>query len=80
MLLDEEPMTRVRKTRDVFDVEARYPGSHGWEVVCAEDTRDEARIRLREYRENDTHATGLRVVKRRERIEPIAARPPRGFI
>lgn len=55
-----------RKTRDEFSVEGHY--AHGWEAVTTEDTRSEARARLREYRENET-GTAFRLVKHRVRIE-----------
>ena len=34
-----------------FDLEGDY--GHGWEVLCSEETRKEARQRLKEYRENE---------------------------
>lgn len=39
-------------TRAEYVVQGRYPGAHGWEDVTAEDSRSEARQRLKEYREN----------------------------
>lgn len=44
-------MAYVRKTRDEFEVQGYYAG--GWECVTTEDTRKEARARLKEYRENE---------------------------
>lgn len=58
-------MARARKTRDEFQVHGNY--AHGWEEVTAEDTRKEARERLREYRENEP-GTAFKMVKRRIRL------------
>lgn len=61
-------MTYVRKTRDVWHVEGNYGYGHGFEAVCAESTRKEALVRLREYRLNEPGiAFRLRMV--RERIK-----------
>lgn len=52
-----------RKTRDEFEVQGNHGYGHGWEVETTEDTRKDARARLREYRDN---APGeYRIVKRR---------------
>lgn len=53
-----------RLTVDSFEVHGRY--SHGWEMVTAEETRREARQRLREYRENEP-GTAFKIVFKRER-------------
>lgn len=53
-----------RLTRDSFELEGNY--GHGWELLCAEGTRKEARQRMREYMENAP--CPLRIVKRRERV------------
>jgi hypothetical protein len=34
-----------------YDLEGNY--GHGWEVLCSESTRKEAKQRLKEYRENE---------------------------
>ena len=57
-----------RVTVDSFELRGRYPGQHGEELLCAENTRKEARDRLKEYRENDAMVSGLRIVKTRERV------------
>lgn len=57
-----------RLTRNMYELRGRYPGPHGEEVLCSEETRKEARERLREYRENDNQVSGLRIVCTRERI------------
>lgn len=57
-----------RVTVDSFEIRGSYPGPHGEETLCSESTRKEARERLKEYRENDTYVSGLRIVKVRERI------------
>ena len=57
-----------RVTVDSFELRGRYPGPHGEELLCAENTRKEARERLKEYRENDALVSGLRIVKTRERV------------
>jgi hypothetical protein len=62
---------RVRKTRDVWVVQGNYGYGQGWEDVTAEETRDEIKQRLREYRENEP-GTPFRVRRRRERIEAVA--------
>lgn len=36
-----------------FVLQGDYGYGHGWEDLCAEDTRKEARQRLKEYRENE---------------------------
>lgn len=59
-------MPYIRTTRDEYDVEGHY--GYGWEVVTCEDTRTEARARLREYRENEP-GTPFRVVKHRAKLD-----------
>ena len=60
-------MTYTRKTRDEFDIEGHY--AYGWECVTTEDSRTQARQRLREYRENEL-GTAFRLTQRRVRIAP----------
>lgn len=40
-----------RKTKDIYILLGNY--GYGWEEVLAEETKKEARERLKEYREND---------------------------
>ena len=61
-------MTYQRKTRDLFDVEGFY--SYGWEVVTCEETRSEARERLKEYRQNEP-GNSFRIRRYREKIETV---------
>jgi hypothetical protein len=63
-------MTYVRKTRDEYDIEQHW--DQGWETVCSENTRREARERLKEYRENQPEAP-VRIVKRRVKINQQGA-------
>ncbi len=58
-------MAYTRKTRDEYNIEGLY--CHGWEVVCCEDTRREARERLREYRENEP-GMAFRIKKARVKL------------
>lgn len=64
-------MAYVRVTRDEYDVEGNYGYGDGWEAVTCEDSRREARERLREYRDNEP-GVPFRIRKRRVRIEPGA--------
>lgn len=65
---------RVAKTKLVHIVQGNYGYGHGWEDVTAEDTRKEAMARIREYRENE-HGIPFRLIRRREKIEAVAAAP-----
>ena len=58
-------MTYVRKTRDVFDVQANY--GQGWEDETSEFTHKEARDQIKSYRENGVNVP-MRIKKSRERI------------
>lgn len=58
----------VRKTRDVYELRANYGYGHGFETVCAEESRREINARRREYAENEP-GIPLRIVKVREPIE-----------
>lgn len=51
-----------RKTKDEYQVHGYY--THGWEEVTAEDTRAEAKERLKEYRENEP-GTAFKLVRKR---------------
>ena len=55
-------MAYIRKTKDEFQVHGNY--GQGWEEVTCEDSRKEARQRLKEYRENDPDHTYKLVCKR----------------
>lgn len=61
-------MAYKRKTRDVFEIRGNYGYGHGYETVCVEDTREEARKRLAEYRENERRVP-FKIVVTREPIE-----------
>lgn len=62
---------RSAKTKLVYVVQGNYGYGHGWEDLTAEDNGNEARARLREYRENE-RGIPFRLVRRRERIEGAA--------
>ena len=55
----------IRKTKDDYEVQGYY--SQDWEAVCSEDTRKEARMRLKEYTENEPQYPH-RIVKKRVRL------------
>ena len=55
-------MAYIRKTRDEYQIHGDY--GQGFEEVCAEDTRKEARERLKEYRENEPQYRHKIVIKR----------------
>lgn len=59
-------MAYQRKTRDEYIIQGNYGA--GYEDVTAEDTRQEARERLKEYRQNEPQYAH-RMIKRRIRIE-----------
>lgn len=63
-------MSRVRVTRDVFEVHGDY--GQGFEMVTAADTYAAARQHCREYRENEP-GIPFCVLKKRERLEPRKA-------
>ena len=61
-------MAYKRKTIDRWDIETNY--GYGWDVECSEYTKKEAMTQHRCYYENPVSGRqGLRMVKRRERIE-----------
>lgn len=45
-----------------YVLQGNYGYGHGWEDLCAEETRKEARERLKEYRENE--GGNYRIVRR----------------
>ena len=55
-----------RKTTDEYEVQGFY-GALGWEMVTTEETRKQAKERLREYNENEPYPH--RIVKKRINIE-----------
>jgi hypothetical protein len=58
--------TLIRSTVDIWEVQGNY--GHGWECVTAEETRKEARERLKEYRANES--VPFRLVLKREKVQP----------
>jgi hypothetical protein len=57
-------MARERKTVDVYEVRGNFGYGHGWEYLCAEFSRYDARLRLNEYRTNSPGS--FKIVKKRE--------------
>ena len=55
-----------RKTRDYWAVECKY--DRGWEEVYAVGSKNAAYDRYKKYLDCDNFASGVRFVKRRERI------------
>ena len=55
----------MSETAYEYVVQGHYGDEHGWEDVCAEESRTEAAERLREYNENEPQYRH-RVIKRRE--------------
>ena len=58
-------MAYTRKTKDEYIIQGYY--GQGWEDVTAEDTRTEAKTRLKEYRDNEP-MYAHRMIKRRVRV------------
>lgn len=58
-----------RKTIDTWELQLNY--GYGWEYTLTEFTREEARARLKEYRENQPQYPA-RLVKKRVRKEEVA--------
>ena len=58
---------KARKTKDIFEVQGNYGYGHGFECVTSEETFSEARIRIKEYRDNEP-GVPFRIKKKRERI------------
>lgn len=59
---------RTPKTKMVHVIQGNYGYGHGWEDLTAEEDRQEALARLREYRENEI-GIPFRRIRRRERIK-----------
>lgn len=62
-------MARVRTTRTEYEVLGAY--GQGWEVVTTEDTRAEARARLKEYNDNEP---GIAHIIRTRRVKTDGTR------
>lgn len=60
-------MTYVRKTCDEYEVQGHYGEQYGWECLTTEETWREARLRLREYHDNEP-GPAHRIVKKRVRV------------
>jgi hypothetical protein len=61
-------MAYIIKTTDEYQVQGNYGYGHGYEEVTSEQTRKEARLRLKEYRENEL-GVPFRIVHKRVKIE-----------
>lgn len=61
-------MAYVRKTHDVFEVQSLYNGE--WETVYESLNRQDSRLRLKEYRENEPE-TAHRLHTKREYNEEV---------
>lgn len=59
-------MPYIRKTRDEWQIHQNF--GQGYEEVCAENTRKEAKDRLKEYRENQPEYYAV-IVKKRVKID-----------
>lgn len=60
-------MTYTRKTYDEYVIQSYITGS-GWNDDCFEETRKEAKARLKEYKENCNWP--VRLIVRRIKINP----------
>ena len=60
----------VRKTVDEFEIQQYTGTQYGWECVCAEETRKEAKERLKEYRTNQPELA-VKMVKKRVKKEEV---------
>jgi hypothetical protein len=61
-------MSYQRKTEDEYQIHGYY--AHGWEEVTCEETRRQAKERLKEYRENEPE-TAFKLVKKRVAITQL---------
>lgn len=61
-------MTYTRKTRDTWIIQQWWDSEYGWEDICEEETRKDARQTVKEYRENQPEAP-VRFILRRVKIE-----------
>lgn len=55
--------TYARKTKDEWQLWTNY--GYGWECECVEESRDEGRLRRKEYLENAQGLKNIKLVKRR---------------
>jgi hypothetical protein len=60
-------MKYTRKTKDVWEIQGYYSRQYGYECVTSEETYKEAKIRLREYRENEP-GISFKITLKREKI------------
>jgi hypothetical protein len=60
---------RVRKTEDEFRIMCDYGYGDGLEEVCCASTREEGKMNLKDYRENDPR-NSYTMVKKRVKIAP----------
>lgn len=60
-------MKTPRKTRDEWQIWTQYQGGE-WSEEVAENTRREALQRRREYLENTSGLTGIKIIKKRVKI------------
>ena len=61
-------MAYTRKTKDEFQVQGNYGYGHGYEEVYASNDRQDAKARLKEYRENEK-GIPFKLVTKRIKIE-----------
>lgn len=61
-------MAYKRKTYDEYQIQGYYGSTYGWEEVCAEETWNDAKQTLREYRENE-RGVNFRIIKKCIKIE-----------
>ena len=45
-----------------YVLQGKYPGPHGWEDLTAEETKEDIKQRLKEYRENE--GGSYRIIRR----------------
>jgi len=60
-------MAYTRKTKDIYNIVTNY--GYGWEVECTEETYEEAKQRLKEYREN----TNAQIKLEKKRVNPLTS-------
>ncbi len=61
-------MKYIRKTRDIYEIQGFYSPQYGYECVTSEETYKEAKLRLKEYRDNEL-GISFRIKIVREKIE-----------
>lgn len=55
-------MTYIRKTEDKYIIQGHY--GYGWEDVTITDTMQEAKARLKDYRENEPEYNHRMIIRR----------------